>query len=88
MRSYVSLVFCIGDGVVCWFTEEKSFPRELMQGPYDYTLSFADDLIAFLNGDRHTVECFTRVLQEFKACSGLEFNQQKTQMFCASMIDK
>lgn len=50
-------------------------------------LSFVYDLIAFLNGDRHIVESLTRVLQEFKMCSSMEVNQQKTQAFCVGMDD-
>lgn len=44
-------------------------------------LFFADDLIAFLNGDRAIVECITRVLQEFRRSSGLQVNHKKFGFF-------
>lgn len=38
-------------------------------------LSSADDSIAFLRGDRGTTQSFTRVLQDFRLCSGLQVNR-------------
>lgn len=75
----------------------KVVRKEIVQGnfklhhrckdPNMIHLAFADDLIAFLNGDRGTIECFSRVLQEFRSCTGLEANKMKSQFLCASMTD-
>lgn len=43
-------------------------------------LSFTDDLIGFLNGDSETIEYFTRVLHDFRNCTGLKANHQKKYM--------
>lgn len=55
--------------------------------PFITHLSFIDDLIAFLNGEKHTIECFTRVLQQFKGRWGLQVNHQKSHIFYVGMID-
>lgn len=48
-------------------------------------LGFADDLIAFFHGDGNSAKALAEVLQEFKVCTGLEVNNNKSSLFLAGV---
>ena len=49
-------------------------------------LAFADDLMLFGRGDNYSMQVLADSLGEFSACSGLEVNQDKSNIFLAGMM--
>ncbi|CAN0837506.1 LINE-1 retrotransposable element ORF2 protein [Linum grandiflorum] len=50
-------------------------------------LCFADDLLVFTKASRESVVMLKNVLEEFRRCSGLCYNPEKTEMFLAGVTE-
>lgn len=50
-------------------------------------LLFADDLLVFSDGSRHSLSGITSVMKEFKKMSGLEMNPSKSEIFFGGFLD-
>lgn len=48
-------------------------------------LAFADDLMLFCRGDHTSLKILYEAMEEFQACSGLETNKQKSNLFVAGV---
>ena len=51
-------------------------------------LSFADDLLIFIDGSLHSVQQVLQVLKEFEKRSGLAISMQKTSFYASGMTDQ
>ncbi|XP_047978531.1 uncharacterized protein LOC125220400 [Salvia hispanica] len=49
-------------------------------------LAFADDLMLFGRGDNYSMQVLADAIEEFSACSGLEVNQAKSNLFFAGTM--
>lgn len=50
-------------------------------------LLFADDLLVFSDGSRHSLSGIMSVLNEFKEISGLDMNPAKSELFFGGYLD-